>query len=110
MVADVYSAFALAFKKPAGAPKEAFFFEVSLEIRENQDVDHPAPAALADGANFDSVPRQKNMFKLKRDVDKKVVITVSQISKVSTRTCSKCWVLLLVDSTYSSPNLLVAYQ
>ena len=82
VVADVYSAFALAFKKPAGIPKEAFFFEVSLEIRENQDSDAYGPAVGTDGSNYDSVPRQKNMFKLKRDVDKKVVITVSQVSKV----------------------------
>ena len=32
MVADVYSAFALAFKKPAGVAKEAFFFEVSDQM------------------------------------------------------------------------------
>ena len=81
-MADVYSAFALAFKKPAGIPKEAFFFEVSLEIRENQDSDAYGPVVGTDGSNYDSVPRQKNMFKLKRDVDKKVVITVSQVSKV----------------------------
>lgn len=96
VVADVYSAFALAFKKPAGIPKEAFFFEVSLEIRENQDSDAYG-AVGADGSNYDSVPRQKNMFKLKRDVDKKVVITVSQVSKNNTvkLTVERCFGLLV---------------
>ena len=86
-MADVYQAFAHAFKKPPSLT-EAFYFEVSLEIRENQDLNQdqgtqPGGHESSAAANYDSVPRQKNMFKLKKDVDKKVVITVSQISKVS---------------------------
>ena len=100
-MADVYSAFALAFKKPAGIPKEAFFFEVSLEIRENQDSDAYG-AVGADGSNYDSVPRQKNMFKLKRDVDKKVVITVSQVSKVGK--------VLLYDFSRHADNHVVLFS
>merc|ERR1719376_1927526 len=80
VVAEVFTAFAHAFKKP-GSPaatadvssaqnREHFYFEVSLEIRECDQSDV-----------FDVVPRQKNMFKLRRDVEKKVVINVSQISK-----------------------------
>jgi len=85
VVADVYQAFAHAFKKPPSLT-EAFYFEVSLEIRENQDLNQdqgtqPGGHESSAAANYDSVPRQKNMFKLKKDVDKKVVITVSQISK-----------------------------
>ena len=92
-MADVYQAFAHAFKKPPSST-EAFYFEVSLEIRENQDLNQdqgtqPGGHESAAAANYDSVPRQKNMFKLKKDVDKKVVITVSQISKVGYQSCQK---------------------
>ena len=92
-MADVYQAFAHAFKKPPSST-EAFYFEVSLEIRENQDLNQdqgtqPGGHESSAAVNYDSVPRQKNMFKLKKDVDKKVVITVSQISKVVYQSCQK---------------------
>ncbi len=95
-VTKVFVSFAQAFRKknPAassnetdsvdggsagGAPssdEECFLFEVSLEIKEKSE-NNPN--------NYDMVPRQKGVFKLRSNVEKKVVVSVQQISKNSVR-------------------------
>ena len=51
---------------------ECFLFEVTLEIKEKSESN-----------NYDLVPRQKGIFKLRSNVDKKVVVSVQQISQNS---------------------------
>ena len=52
---------------------ECFLFEVTLEIKEKSE-----------SANtYDLVPRQKGIFKLRSNVEKKVVVSVQQISQNS---------------------------
>ena len=68
--------------------EEAFIFEVSLEIRENANpsstlagVEKSASGGkAADTRQFDVVPRQKGIFKLKSNVEKKVVVSVHQVN------------------------------
>ena len=69
--------------------EESFIFEVSLEVRENAN-----PTALSttnaekgvgvkhspDNRYFDVVPRQKGIFKLRSNVEKKVVVNVHQVN------------------------------
>ena len=87
-VTKVFVSFAQAFKRPP-APElqgpvkvgeeenfksqEAFRFEVTLEIREREDRGDR-------GFLYEVVPRQKGLFKLRSNIEKKVVITVRQIS------------------------------
>lgn len=52
-------------------------FEVSLEIRENVRGDKDS--------GFEVVPRQKGVFKLRSNVEKKVVVSVQQVSRNSCR-------------------------
>ena len=52
-------------------------FEVSLEIRENVRGDKDSV--------FEVVPRQKGVFKLRSNVEKKVVVSVQQVSRNSCR-------------------------
>ena len=87
-VANIFKAFAHAFKKPESDKVEPFYFEIALEIREVDPYNNQ---------QFDLVPRQKSMFKLKRDVEKKVVLEVSQISKNSSCKLSveRCFGLLV---------------
>lgn len=81
-VTKVYESFAQAFKRAIPQPQrllppenfedqEPFLFEVSLEIREKEEGKN----------NYELVPRQKDFFKLRANVEKKVVISVSQISR-----------------------------
>ena len=51
---------------------ECFLFEVTLEIKEKSESN-----------NYDLVPRQKGIFKLRSNVDRKVVVSVQQISQNS---------------------------
>ena len=53
--------------------QEAFRFEVTLEIREREDRGDR-------GYLYEVVPRQKGLFKLRSNIEKKVVITARQIS------------------------------
>ena len=70
--------------------EESFIFEVSLEVRENAN---PAVASTTnteksaggvkhspDNRYFDVVPRQKGIFKLRSNVEKKVVVNVHQVN------------------------------
>lgn len=89
-VTKVFVSFAQAFKRPApelqGPVKvgeeenfksqEAFRFEVTLEIREREDRGDR-------GYLYEVVPRQKGLFKLRSNIEKKVVITARQISSNS---------------------------
>ncbi len=81
-VTKVFVSFAQAFKKKgekssssdaANSSDECFLFEVSLEIKEKS----------SEANQYDLVPRQKGVFKLRSNVEKKVVISVQQISKNS---------------------------
>jgi len=86
-VTKVFGSFARAFKRTAGdeadgrqqalAEQEAFLFELSLEIKEKEETVGKA------GAVYETVPRQKGMFKLRSNVEKKVIVTVQQISRNS---------------------------
>ena len=78
-VNKIFISFAKAFKKPEGemSPRspqtqheeEHIVFEVGLEIRED------------DGkGNFVYVPREKDCFKLRSNIEKSVVITLCQVS------------------------------
>ena len=81
-VSKVFVSFAQAFKrsnpvclKPPESfhEQEAFLFELTLEIKEKEE-----------GKNlYDHVPRHKGLFKLRTNVEKKVIITVQQISNNS---------------------------
>ena len=63
-----------------GEEDEAFLFEVSLEIRENirSGGSNSGPNGDKD-AGFEVVPRQKGIFKLRSNVEKKVVVSVQQV-------------------------------
>ena len=52
---------------------ECFLFEVTLEIKEKSETAN----------TYDLVPRQKGIFKLRSNVEKKVVVSVQQISQNS---------------------------
>ena len=74
-----------AFRKPSiagdtadGEEDESFLFEVSLEIREN--LRGSTSSASDKDAGFEVVPRQKGVFKLRSNVEKKVVVSVQQVS------------------------------
>merc|ERR1719282_2268548 len=78
-VNKIFVSFAKAFKKPEGEPtarspqtqheEEHIVFEVGLEIRED------------DGkGNFVYVPRDKDCFKLRSNIEKSVLITMCQVS------------------------------
>jgi hypothetical protein len=51
-------------------------FEVSLEIRENVR----GSSSADKDAGFEVVPRQKGVFKLRSNVEKKVVVSVQQVA------------------------------
>ena len=72
--------------------EEAFIFEVSLEIRENatatntalnNDKNVQSAKNTSDNRQFDVVPRQKGIFKLRSNIEKKVVVTVHQVNSQS---------------------------
>ena len=72
--------------------EEAFIFEVSLEIRENtapgnvavsNDKNNQSAKNTADNRLFDVVPRQKGIFKLRSNIEKKVVVNVHQVNSQS---------------------------
>ena len=63
-----------------GEEDEAFLFEVSLEIRENLRGGSSAGPTGDKDAGFEVVPRQKGIFKLRSNVEKKVVVSVQQVS------------------------------
>ena len=101
-VTKVFVSFAQAFKKkneqnlssgagtaPGSGPDtghECFLFEVTLEIKEK-----------AEGTNnFDMVPRQKGVFKLRSNLEKKVVVSVQQISQNSCKLAvERCFGMLV---------------
>ena len=69
--------------------EEAFIFEVSLEIRENastsntavtNDKNNQSAKNTTDNRQFDAVPRQKGIIKLRSNVEKQVVVTVHQVN------------------------------
>lgn len=67
--------------------QEAFLFELTLEIREREDAKK----------EFDTVPRQKGIFKLRSGAEKKVVVTVRQVSRHNTcaLTVERCFGMLV---------------
>ena len=93
-VTKVFVSFAQAFKKKDDkgsklaelSAHECFLFEVTLEVKEK-----------AEGTNnYDLVPRQKGVFKLRSNVEKKVVVTVQQISRNSCRlSVERCFGMLV---------------
>ncbi|TRY69121.1 hypothetical protein TCAL_04113 [Tigriopus californicus] len=81
-VDKVFVSFAQTFKRASPQPArllppenfeegEPFLFEVSLEIREKEE----------GKSTYEIVPRQKGFFKLRTDVEKRVVLNVRQISR-----------------------------
>ena len=84
-VTKVFVSFAQAFKKKANdnameptagnqlSTHECFLFEVTLEIKEKSESTN----------NYDLVPRQKGVFKLRSNIEKKVMVSVQQISRNS---------------------------
>lgn len=86
-VTKIFVSFAQAFKKKdlleqpeggalassAAAGDECFLFEVSLEIKEKSESNNV----------YELVPRQKGIFKLRSNIDKKVIVSVQQISRNS---------------------------
>eukprot|EP00090_Calanus_glacialis_P000348 TRINITY_DN10211_c0_g1_i1.p1 TRINITY_DN10211_c0_g1~~TRINITY_DN10211_c0_g1_i1.p1 ORF type:complete len:1017 (-),score=311.81 TRINITY_DN10211_c0_g1_i1:664-3714(-) len=94
-VNKIFISFAKAFKKPdGGAPvrspqsmheEEHIVFEVGLEIRED------------DGkGNFVYVPRDKDCFKLRSNVEKCVVVTLCQITdNLTTLKVERCFGMLV---------------
>ncbi len=80
-VGKILYSFATAFRRVPKSPSNqsefsqsgdnhlTFHFDVSLEFKED------------DGkGNFSTVPKDKNVFKLRKDVEKKLCIAVSQVS------------------------------
>ena len=80
-VGKILYSFATAFRRVPKSPSNqseisqsgdagmTFHFDVSLEFKEE------------DGkGNFSTVPKDKNVFKLRKDVEKKLCIVVTQIS------------------------------
>ncbi len=93
-VSKVFVSFAQAFKRSVvtAAPtedvfnqQEAFLFELSLEVREKE----------AASGTFETVPRQKGLFKLRADVEKKVVVTVQQIGGSTRLSVERCFGMLV---------------
>ena len=99
-VTKVFLSFAQAFKRTSApsakriiqeedySQQEAFLFEINLEIREKEE-----------GKNntYEVVPRQKGLFKLRSNVEKKVIITVEQISRRNSchLTVERCFGMLV---------------
>lgn len=90
-VTKVFVSFAQAFKKTENKQElsshECFLFEVSLEIKEKSS---------EESNNFDLVPRQKGIFKLRSNIEKKVVVSVQQISQNSCKLAvERCFGMLV---------------
>lgn len=82
-----------------------FHFDVSLEFKED------------DGkGNFTTVPKDKNVFKLRRDVEKKLCILVTQISnkelKIERLVCFDllCLVPICLGAISRSANQLFKWK
>lgn len=91
-VTKVFVSFAQAFRKKEerqslnSGSHECFLFEVTLELKEKS----------AESSNYDLVPRQKGVFKLRSNVEKKVVVSVQQISQNSCKLAvERCFGMLV---------------
>lgn len=81
-VAKVFVSFAQAFKRSSPVQlghnesfreQEAFLFELTLEVKEKEETK----------GTFENVPRQKGIFKLRSNVEKKVIISIQQVGTSS---------------------------
>ncbi len=86
--------------------QEAFLFELTLEIREREEQKKGGGGGGGSGSGsggggaaevFEGVPRQKGVFKLRSGAEKKVVITVRQITRhnACSLTVERCFGMLV---------------
>ena len=90
-VTKVFVSFAQAFRKKESkgdselSSDECFLFEVTLEIKEKTETN-----------TFELVPRQKSIFKLRSNIEKKVVVSVQQLSRNSCKlSVERCFGMLV---------------
>ena len=94
----VFVSFAQAFRKKesktedqvdsSNSDEECFLFEVTMEIKEK--------SSETNSAVFELVPRQKGIFKLRSNIEKKVVVSVQQLSQNSCKlSVERCFGMLV---------------
>ena len=92
----VFVSFAQAFRKKESktedqvdsSNEECFLFEVTMEIKEK--------SSETNSAVFELVPRQKGIFKLRSNIEKKVVVSVQQLSQNSCKlSVERCFGMLV---------------
>ena len=93
----VFVSFAQAFRKKesktedeidSSSDEECFLFEVTMEIKEKSNE--------TNSAAFELVPRQKGIFKLRSNIEKKVVVSVQQLSQNSCKlSVERCFGMLV---------------
>ena len=97
-VTKVFVSFAQAFRKKesktedqvdsSNIDEECFLFEVTMEIKEK--------SSETNSAVFELVPRQKGIFKLRSNIEKKVVVSVQQLSQNSCKlSVERCFGMLV---------------
>ena len=95
-VTKVFVSFAQAFRKKESktedqvdsSNEECFLFEVTMEIKEK--------SSETNSAVFELVPRQKGIFKLRSNIEKKVVVSVQQLSQNSCKlSVERCFGMLV---------------
>ena len=97
-VTKVFVSFAQAFRKKesktedeidSSSDEECFLFEVTMEIKEKSN-------ETSNSAAFELVPRQKGIFKLRSNIEKKVVVSVQQLSQNSCKlSVERCFGMLV---------------
>ena len=90
-VTKIFVSFAQAFRKKELksdselSSDECFLFEVTLEIKEKAETNI-----------YEMVPRQKGVFKLRSNIEKKVVVSVQQLSRNSCKlSVERCFGMLV---------------
>ena len=95
-VTKVFVSFAQAFRKKESktedqvdsSDEECFLFEVTMEIKEK--------SSETNSSAFELVPRQKGIFKLRSNIEKKVVVSVQQLSQNSCKlSVERCFGMLV---------------